>query len=250
MRRHLISLIDGTLVSASQAAEYQSYSNVYELAYMLQLQDRSEDGKPQMVFYTSGISSQPGTKDLFSAVTGYSIRAQILDQYTNICSNYNFKNHGNEDICDKIYLFGFSRGAMTARALAGLIMEYGLLLPDYIRYAPRIISDWENNEDRPSYVDLIEVDVEFIGVFDSVMGGIKSMNMFNPIKFPHDHLSGRCKNGIHVLAIDEDRKFFENRSWECHDAVGDVSSMKQIWMPGVHSDVGGTGGNYILDLER
>jgi hypothetical protein len=50
MSRHMICLVDGTKVSASQASEYEGYSNVYELAYMLQLKDRSEDGRPQIVF--------------------------------------------------------------------------------------------------------------------------------------------------------------------------------------------------------
>ena len=70
MSRHLISLIDGTMVSASQAAGYMSYSNVYELGYLLQLRDTSEDGKPQVVFYTSGISSQPDTRDMANLITG------------------------------------------------------------------------------------------------------------------------------------------------------------------------------------
>lgn len=145
---------------------------------------------------------------------------------------------------DKIYLFGFSRGAMAARAIAGLIMEYGLLEPQYIRFAPKIVSDWENNEPRPNYVELVEVDVEFIGVFDSVMGGIRRMKMFNPIQFPHHRLSGRCKYGIHIQAIDEDRALFRNQPWERHDEGNSAEGMKQIWMPGVHSDVGGTANEF------
>jgi uncharacterized protein (DUF2235 family) len=244
MTRHLIAVVDGTLVSASQVSEFQSYSNVYELAYMLQLNDRSEDGKPQIIFYTSGISSQPGTKDLFSAATGYSIKAQILDQYTNLCSNYDFGSHPDPERRDKIYLFGFSRGAMAVRALAGLIMEYGLLRPNDIRYAPRIVNDWEDNQDQPGYVELVPVDVEFLGVFDSVMGGIERLNMFNPIKFPHNRLSWRCRNGVHLLAMDEDRRFFRNRSWTSHELGEGERGMQQIWMPGVHSDVGGTAGEF------
>jgi hypothetical protein len=89
MSRHLISLIDGTRVSAYQNDVYSNYSNVYELSHLLQLKDRSEDGKPQIVFYTSGISSQPGTRDLLALMTGKPIVAQILDQYTNLCANYN-----------------------------------------------------------------------------------------------------------------------------------------------------------------
>ena len=59
MPRNLISLIDGTMVLASRTEQYGSYSNIFELACLLQLSDRSEDGSPQIVFYTSGISSQP-----------------------------------------------------------------------------------------------------------------------------------------------------------------------------------------------
>jgi hypothetical protein len=132
---------------------------------------------------------------------------------------------------------------MAARALAGLIMEYGLLKPHDVRYAPKIVADWEQREPRPDYATLVEVDVEFIGLFDSVMGGVSRMKMFNPIRFPHERLSGRCKAGIHLLAIHEDRALFRNRSWEKHDNAVD-RSMRQIWMPGVHSDVGGNANEF------
>jgi hypothetical protein len=69
------------------------------------------------------------------------------------------------------------------------------------------------------------------------------MRMFNPIAFPHNRLSKRCRTGIHILAIDEDRLFFRNRSWDRHKRVAD-GVMRQVWMPGVHSDVGGTAGPF------
>src|SRR5262245_40827926 len=115
MTKHLISLIDGTKVSAARTDTYKAYSNVFELACLLQLKDRTEDG-PQIVFYTSGISSQPDNDSIFNQMTGNTIKSQIVDQYTNICANFDFKaaERGKQD---KIYLFGFSRGAMAARAL-------------------------------------------------------------------------------------------------------------------------------------
>jgi uncharacterized protein (DUF2235 family) len=148
MSRHLISLIDGTMVSASQAAGYTSYSNVYELGYLLQLRDTSEDGRPQVVFYTSGISSQPDTRDMANLITGNSIYSQILDQYTNICANYDFDEE-DEKKKDKIYIFGFSRGAMAARALCGLICTYGLLKPGDIRAAPAVVAAWQERRNAP-----------------------------------------------------------------------------------------------------
>jgi uncharacterized protein (DUF2235 family) len=243
MSRHLISLIDGTMVSASQAAGYMSYSNVYELGYLLQLRDTSEDGKPQVVFYTSGISSQPDTRDMANLITGNSIYSQILDQYTNICANYDFDEE-DEKKKDKIYIFGFSRGAMAARALCGLICSYGLLKPGDIRAAPAVVAAWQERKNAPDDIELHETGVEFIGIFDSVMGGIEGMKMFNPIRFPDGLVPSGCKHAIQILAIDEDRRFFKPKIWEgrmdCPMGEG-MCGYRQIWMPGVHSDIGGTG---------
>jgi uncharacterized protein (DUF2235 family) len=242
MGRHLISLVDGTMVSASQATGYTSYSNVYELGYLLTLDNESEDGRPQVVFYTSGISSQPGTRDVFGLLTGNPIYSQILDQYTNICANYDFKE---EDPAkkDKIFIFGFSRGAMAARALCGLICTHGLLKPADIRAAPEVIRAWQERR-NPGDIELHDAEVEFVGVFDSVMGGVESMKMFNPIRFPDSMVPNSCKHAIQILAIDEDRRFFQPKIWagrkDCPIGEG-LCGFQQIWMPGVHSDVGGTG---------
>jgi len=242
MSRHIICLVDGTRVTASSGQQFSSYSNVYELAYTLQLRAKSEDGREQIVFYSSGIASQPGSNGLWNAATGKALRAQVLDQYTNLCSNYDFEAHDRGRKRDKIYLFGFSRGAMAVRALAALIMEYGLLRPKDVRYAPQIISDWEKSESRPDVVDPVRVEVEFIGVFDSVMGGIKSWTSLQPIRFPHYNLHKNCVHAVHILAIDENRRLFQNRSWDRHMRNG--GSLRQIWMPGVHADIGGIAGEF------
>ncbi|HEX8624300.1 MAG TPA: DUF2235 domain-containing protein [Allosphingosinicella sp.] len=250
MARNLISLIDGTMVSASKTGGYGSYSNVFELACLLQLKDRSADGSPQIVFYTSGISSQPDNSSIYNLMTGNSIKSQIVDQYTNICANFDFASAGT-DKPDKIYLFGFSRGAMAIRALAGLIAEFGLLRPRDIRHLPIILEAWDRSRGRASLrgsFDLVRVEIEFIGLFDSVMGGIERLSLFNPIRFKNARLHGRCKHGVHILAIDENRPFFKPKPFEGvspgRTAGGDVSPdryLRQIWMPGVHSDIGGTG---------
>ena len=249
MARNLISLIDGTMVSASQAGGYKSYSNVFELACLLQLTDRTEDGSPQIVFYTSGISSQPDSSSAYNLATGNSIKSQIVDQYTNICANFDFEaaRNGRQD---KIFLFGFSRGAMAIRAVAGLIAEFGLLRPRDIRHLPIVLDAWDNSRGRGSLPDNIQplgVEIEFIGLFDSVMGGVEWLSLFNPVRFRNAAMPARCKNGIHILAIDENRMFFKPKPWKGaqpgRNASGDKCPdryLRQIWMPGVHSDVGGT----------
>ncbi len=249
MPRNLISLVDGTMVSASQTSEYGSYSNIFELACLLQLSDRSADGSPQIVFYTSGISSQPDTSSAYTLLTGNSIKSQIVDQYTNICANFDFAA-AKAGKPDKIYLFGFSRGAMAIRALCGLIAEFGLLEPRDIRHLPIILDRWDRSQGIggvPSGINLVEVDIEFVGLFDSVMGGIERLSMFNPVRFTNSQMPLRCKRGIQILAIDENRGLFKPKPWQGIKRAENRKDaragryMRQIWMPGVHSDVGGTG---------
>lgn len=250
MARNLISLIDGTMVSASRTGGYNSYSNVFELACLLQLTDKTTDGSPQVVFYTSGISSHPDTSSIWNLITGNSIMSQIIDQYTNICANFDF-HAAKQGHQDQIYLFGFSRGAMAIRALTGLIAEFGLLHPRDIRYLPIVLDAWNRSLGRgrlPDHIRLVLVEIEFVGLFDSVMGGIETLPMFNPIRFANSALPARVRNGIQILAIDENRTFFKPKRWDKaqpgRDAEGHKVGerfMRQIWMPGVHSDVGGTG---------
>jgi uncharacterized protein (DUF2235 family) len=250
MARNLISLIDGTMVSASNTTGYSSYSNIFELACLLQLNDRSADGCPQIVFYTSGISSQPDNSSPYNLATGNSIKSQIVDQYTNICANFDFGSaRGGKP--DKIYLFGFSRGAMAIRALAGLIAEFGLLDPRDIRHLPVLLDRWDRTQgvgSIPDDIKLLPVEIEFIGLFDSVMGGVEWMSMFNPIRFSNTMLPARCRHGVQILAIDENRTLFKPKPWggaqEARTAAGCRGPdcyLRQIWMPGVHADVGGTG---------
>lgn len=249
MTRHLVGLIDGTMVSASRVSEYGSYSNVFELACLLQLRDRSEDGGPQIVFYTSGISSQPDSSNVFNLLTGNSIKSQIIDQYTNICSNYDFAA-ADAGRPDKIYLFGFSRGAMAVRALASLIAEFGLLHPRDIRALPVLLDAWDRSIGKGNLDDNVKVqnaEVEMVGLFDSVMGGSERLKMFNPIRFKNLKLPARCRKGIQILAIDENRSYFKPKHWDgivkrAKNPEFEASRMlRQIWMPGVHSDIGGTG---------
>ena len=140
---------------------------------------------------------------------------------------------------------------MAIRALAGLISEFGLLSPRDICHLPRVLDAWDRTLGRgslPPQIHLTQVEIEFVGLFDSVMGGFEQLPLFNPVRFSNSMMPGRCKNGIQILAIDENRNLFKPKSWECaqpgRDAQGhrtDERFLRQIWMPGVHADIGGTG---------
>lgn len=184
---------------------------------------------------------------------------------------YNFE--ANDDVQDKIYLFGFSRGAYTVRALAGLITTFGILNG----------SSYENDEDlegdikkiiacvrrakaKESYDDILEtlkhqphtgVKVEFIGVWDTVsaLGGPwtqdvlkpdqkpnilkRYLEYFSPFKFHNDELNEDVLHAFHALSIDDARKGFQPRIWDETRESKDTNRIEQVWFPGVHSNVGG-----------
>ena len=99
---------------------------------------------------------------------------------------------------------------------------------------------WEGGKSVPDEITLYPVEIEFVGLFDAVMGGVEWLQMFNPIRFPNQKLSQNVRHAVHILSIDENRYFFKPKAWsEKKTKKGGI--FKQIWLPGVHSDVGGTG---------
>jgi uncharacterized protein (DUF2235 family) len=142
---------------------------------------------------------------------------------------------------DRIFLFGFSRGAFTVRALAGMLYTVGLLridndnLVEYAsklcnnnggRYSDAIVSGFRSTFGRrcPAY---------FIGVWDTVESLI-----LNGKKFFNYQLNPETKFGYQALAIDEKRNDFPPCLWDERNKVLG-QTIEQVWFAGVHSDVGG-----------
>jgi len=235
MKRIFIG-IDGT---SNSAFFDKFYSNVYRMNLALHFRDK--DGSPQLFFYFSGVGTASYKYlGLLGKAFGEGLDALILQAYVNIVTNY--------EPGDKIYVFGFSRGAVAARALTGLISRSGL-----IRYecSPSIAAAWryfigdsshaENYQDQKPNVTHPDVSIEFLGVWDTVYGIASKLalkkNLFNQLRFGNFHLDSSVKAGIHILSIDDTRKFFWPMLW---DRVSNATQhMEQIWLPGVHSDIGG-----------
>src|SRR6478752_6427847 len=72
----------------------------------------------QRVYYSQGVGTRRG-ETARGGVTGYGIDNEIIDAYTWLIQNF--------DAGDEIFIFGFSRGAYTARSLSGLISKCGVL---------------------------------------------------------------------------------------------------------------------------
>lgn len=228
--------IDGT----SNSAFYDKfYSNVYRMDLALAFNNR--DGSPQMFYYFSGVGTA-SYKWLgwLGKAFGQGIDELILQAYVNIVSNY--------EPGDKIYVFGFSRGAVAARALTGLISRSGL-----VRYecSPSIEQAWwyflgdphaGNYQAQKPNVTHDDVQIEFLGVWDTVYGInpdlAKKKNLFTQLRFSNFHLDKSVKTGVHILSIDDTRKFFWPMLWD-RRSDPTKQKMEQLWMPGVHSDIGG-----------
>lgn len=117
---------------------------------------------------------------------------------------------------DKIFLFGFSRGAFTARVLAGMLECVGLLgqgLEEMIDVAYEIYTNWEFSG-QPSQDDnsatsaeefkktfLVEVRIEFMGLWDT----INSVGLTSDQNFPYTATSGIVRHVRHAVSIDERR---------------------------------------------
>ena len=122
MKRHIVICCDGTGNEISE-----NISNVLKLYRTLRKTEKTQPN--QLVFYDPGVGTLERTnawkkwrQDLsaiFGLATGYGLDDNILNSYEFIVDNY---REG-----DDIYLFGFSRGAYTVRALAGLIHACGLI---------------------------------------------------------------------------------------------------------------------------
>ena len=251
MPKRLIVCCDGTWNTADQAiAGNPSPTNVTKLALSIASEDSS--GVRQCVYYHSGVGTSRWER-LRGGAFGAGLSRNVFDAYRFLVDNY---QDG-----DWLYLFGFSRGAFTARSLSGLIRNSGILRREN---ADRIDDAWalyRNSADTPrgvastlfrraySYAPRIH----FIGVWDTVGAlGIPALGppWLKPIvtwfnkryQFHNTNLSTQVHGAFHALAIDEERKAFEPTLWHQQpgtDQQDPKQELRQVWFTGVHCDIGG-----------
>ncbi|HEV7122623.1 MAG TPA: DUF2235 domain-containing protein [Rhodanobacter sp.] len=251
--RKLVLLFDGTWNKP------ESNTNVERLRRLLAPVDAS--GNAQLVNYITGVGVKSGISHLLGGAFGYGLSGNVLDGYAWLCRTW--------QAGDDIYLFGFSRGAYTARSLGGLIRKCGLLKPasdgnlskDALSQAYDFYRDVATKPDDPAAVTFradhsIEVDIHFIGVWDTVGSlGIPVTASWFPFarkryQFHDTELSKIVKYAYQALALDEHRGDFKPALWTRNPftvKTGEsITSKKQEqceieqrWFIGSHSDVGG-----------
>jgi len=252
MARNIVVCCDGT---ANEFA--RDNTNVVKLYYTLQ-----QDPRVQVTYYHPGLGtmepagalttfSRRVTKLLGKAL-GYGLSNDIQDAYTFLMEEF--------EPDDKVFLFGFSRGAYTVRAVASLLRMYGLIRPGnqaLVPYAIRMMlgitrarkKNEQEQEAIKRYFELAagfkitmgRTDCQpwFVGVWDTVssIGWIE-----NPLNLPYIADNPDIRIGRHAVSIDERRAFFRNHLWrrpENPDTDCGPKDVKQVWFPGVHCDVGG-----------
>src|ERR671910_1580931 len=223
----------------------------------------------QVAIYHDGV----GTESLkwlriFGGVFGWGLSRNVKQLYGELARVY--------DPDDRIFLFGFSRGAFTVRTLAGLLTSCGVLDPkryptNYgfwkaVRQAYRhyrrkyqtvfsrllrgkvIIDDEflrkEYSVGIEAFADPDRKLIEFIGVWDTVDAvgspfGIADLinSTVYRFKFPNRTLSSEVAHACHALALDEPRHSFTPVLWK--EQFGDEGRLEQVWFAGSHSNVGG-----------
>ena len=281
MTRKLIVCCDGTWnTPRSETNIYRTYRFFRErlgtpreqrrLTGVWTCEGHAPDGSEVVLFYDRGVGT-----NWFERLTGGAAGVGLSD---NVQDAYHFLAHrfspGSE-----IYVFGFSRGAYTARSLCGFIKVAGLLerpsRPDVWRayvdlYAlqHRVIArplgwsaaradEWFRETaarfvGRLGGVDVARlprhegVKIRFIGVYDTVGAlGVplpEAALLNEPVVGFHDTtLSDVIEHAVHALAVDEKRAPFMPTLWTlgAGQALAASQSALQVWFPGVHSDVGG-----------
>jgi uncharacterized protein (DUF2235 family) len=172
--------------------------------------------------------------DVERLIFGDGLFDNISDAYKFLIRNY--------EPGDKVFLFGFSRGAYTARAVAALLFSIGLLHRDTESLLPYALNYWQSDfgPKSPGGQTCAEFKatlarqcpVHFIGVWDTV----SSVGVINNFRsFPHTAHNPEVTHVRHAVSIDERRSTFRQNLMS---PVGD-QDVKNVWFPGVHSDVGG-----------
>lgn len=227
----------------------------------------------QLIYYSAGVGTKFGEK-IRGGMFGYGLDDEVIDAYEWLIENYL-----NDD---ELFIFGFSRGAYTARSLSGLIAKYGLLQPGaplgtgelYARYrlgqGVRTIRELlrDKQEKRDPAVTLEEswlveysrsIPIRFVGVWDTV-GALGVPFSKIPVvgrkKYAFLETDLRIENtfAYHALAIDEHRFDFAPTLWTQtvrlegsanNYAPRSVEAVEQRWFVGAHANVGG---GYSSDL--
>jgi uncharacterized protein (DUF2235 family) len=253
--RALVLCLDGTRNEPETGTT--NVARVYDIA--------AKDER-QLVYYDPGVGtmgSRAAATRFGKALTrfaglvvGFGIKDKIEDAYRFLMHHY--------QPGDRIFVFGFSRGAYTARALVGMLRTVGLLRPgadNLVPYALKLYTRSGNKkrtkeqteafwalctrfQDRfgnPDFPSRFDRQVEFLGVWDSVksVGWLNWRARYEQAHWPFTRRLPNVACGRHALALDERRRHYEDYRFDPAQVSQGDGRLREVWFAGVHSDVGG-----------
>ena len=265
--RNLVVCLDGT--TNEPETGFTNVARMFEVAH--------KNGR-QLVYYDPGVGTMgaraaitPVGKALTrfaGMVAGYGIRDNIEEAYTWLAHQY--------QPGDRIYVFGFSRGAYTARALTGMLRTVGLLHADadnLVPYALKLYAKsggtmpdpaeplddnakraekqfWKlrndfrgrfGNPDFPNPFDTHRKQVHFVGLWDTVkfVGWLNLKARIEVARWPFTANLANVETARHALAIDERRRPFAAYRIKPGAVAASGGRFQEMWFAGVHGDVGG-----------
>ncbi|CUR58670.1 conserved hypothetical protein [metagenome] len=242
--KRLVVCCDGTW----NKPDNQTITNVEKIARSVQSDARATGGTAQFVYYASGVGAGSYAADrILGGAFGFGLFHNVIACYRFLAQNY--------EPGDEIFIVGFSRGAYTARSVAGMVGRVGLLTKQSLveERLPAAVALYQRTElPQGAFGETVEefrrdhchpAPVHFLGVFDTVGAlGVPGFMRLAP-RFHDVQLSDQVLRARHALAIDETRLKFAPSFWETpEDPPGlptDDVRVKQVWFEGAHSDVGG-----------
>ena len=252
--KNIILCCDGTWNNINNAdGKVISPTNVVQLYNSLAKID--QNGIPQHRYYHPGVGTEGSKLDrIIEGITGDGLDKNIKSAYRELCEYY---QDG-----DKIFLFGFSRGAYTVRSLSGFIALVGLLEIDNLdeqeiwdridhvysqgyRLKNETRSNWNTKNWHFKNPEHQLIPIHFMGVWETVgalgipdyLITLNLLDRLNDYTFHDTVISKNIKTARHAVALDEQRASFQPTLWA--DENEPNQDVQQVWFAGVHSDIGG-----------
>jgi len=257
MPKRIVLLLDGTSNEISKRR-----SNI------LRLYGTLEKNAEQLVYYDPGVgtfgaenawssSIRKGT-EVWGMATGWGLDTNVEEAYRFLVDNYEIDADGN---ADTIHIFGFSRGAYTARVLAGFLHAFGLVEKrntNLISYAYRAYKGIGAKMTEADFAELRlherilqphRPQIRLLGLFDTVSSVIESGRLAPRLRsHAFTALNPSVESIRHAVSIHERRTMFRAQLWpggqsyhphRFKDEGKRDQDLREVWFSGVHGDIGG-----------
>jgi uncharacterized protein (DUF2235 family) len=248
MAKNIVVCLDGT----GNQVKASGSTNVVRFYELLDLSDPTR----QVAYYDPGVGT-------FSAQGAWTPAARAVSRGLGLAIGNGMRENlgeayrylmGTWEPEDRLYILGFSRGAFTARALAGMLYRVGLLHPGSENLVQYAVSEYArkrgaadlSGKDGWDRIDRFSaalarttnesraIPITFMGIWDSV----KAASIFGrDLSWPYTRQLPNVATVWHAVSIDEKRRPYREYLVQ---PKGDKPVLNETWFAGVHSDVGGT----------